>query len=700
MPTNRPLLRFKPAREGKREKGPRPHFSKTEFDWRFQGRRLASGVDERLRDILNRGIDAETYRDPDAIAPERALVFEVYGALTDFARTAQRIGLDWLADEIVRLDLPEEIEEEIEFEDEFLEDAWFDAIEIAEIPERRGDVTGRLYVSMPTIESMRKLLTLWDIFKDGGSAPDGYSDWWSLFKQLKDLRAWGPRDRLSVEAETALRAELGRREGQPQLIELDLWFRNDAAARQRAWTRLRQSLDAVAAEVVDDAEIPEIRYHAALVRVSPELLAEILARQGDIVMANEVMSIRPQSIASLPPVEDDGQLGPVMAAPVPNSLRPAIAALLDGLPVENHTRLAGRIDVFDTGDLPPTLASQRFHGTGMASLILHGDLDANEPPIDRLLHIVPVLSYDPIEGRETTPSDKLPLKLIYEAVIRMKKGIDDAEPTAPQVFLINHSIGDVNERLLTSASPWARTLDYLSYTYRVLFIVSAGNCEANLEVQGFSSIQQFLAADPVAREHAMMRALDANKATRALLAPAEAVNALTVGALHRDLAGALPGNVVDPFPTLRMCSLLSRLGLGLRNSVKPELMGDGGRAIAQPTAGAPLLIRAHAPQAVGQRVSAPHRAGDLTHTVRSCGTSNAAALTTRAGIRLSDALDDAIELTGAPPIPAGNRAVVVKTLLAHSAAWGNAGDYMETNFQPQGKKGAWLRRRENISRFL
>ncbi|ALJ36354.1 hypothetical protein FE88_26145 [Azospirillum brasilense] len=626
-------------------------------------------------------------------------MFEVYGALNDFARAAQRIGLDWLADEIVRLNLPEELDDDVDFEDDVLDDSWFDAIETAEFQNARGDVTGRLYVSMPTIESMRKLLELWDKFKEGGSPPDGHSDWWNLFKQLKDLRTWGPQDRLSMEAAAALRAELVRRQGQPQLIELDLWFRNDAAARQRAWAQLRQRLDAVEAEVVDDAEIPEIRYQAALVRVAPAVLEEILTGQGNIIVANEVMAIRPQSVSSHPATDGDGQPGPASAAPSPGSLRPPIAALIDGMPLENHNRLAGRIDVFDTGDLPPTPVNRRYHGTSMASLILHGDLEANEPPLDRLLHIVPVLTYDPAEGREATPSDKLPLKLIYEAVTRMKEGIGDAVPTAPDVFLINHSIGDVNERPLSSASAWARALDYLSYKYRVLFIVSAGNCEANLEIEGYTSIQEFHTADPIAREQAMMRALDANKATRALLAPAEAVNALTVGALHRDLAGALPGNVVDPFPTLRMSSLLSRLGLGLRNSVKPDVMSDGGRAIAQPTAGAPLLVRAYTPQAVGQRVAAPHHAGGLTHTMRSCGTSNAAALITRTAIRLSDALDDAVELTGAPSIPAGNRAVLVKALLTHTAAWGNAGDYMETHFPPQGTK-AWLRRRENISRFL
>lgn len=38
-------------------------------------------------------------QDPEAIAPERAIVFEVTGSLTNFYKEASRIGLEYLADD-------------------------------------------------------------------------------------------------------------------------------------------------------------------------------------------------------------------------------------------------------------------------------------------------------------------------------------------------------------------------------------------------------------------------------------------------------------------------------------------------------------------------------------------------------------------------------------------------------------------------
>ncbi|TWA66477.1 subtilase family protein [Azospirillum brasilense] len=670
-----------------------------------QGRRLGPVIDRRLRDILQNGVDARAYQDPDAIAPERALVLEIYGSVQRFANAAERVGLEWLAEEIVRLAPPDDlqandhlIEEDL---DEYLFEGEFQLDGVEPMPSiPQSGVTGRLYLAMPTIESLERLLELWDKFRRGDPAPDKHGDWWELFKQLRDVRGWSVQDRLPPDAISAIATSMQRHPNEAIPIELDLWFRDNPRDRQRAWTTVRRLIEAEGGMVLDEAHLPDIRYHAALVRMEPDALSLVLAGQSDIALAREIMAIRPQSMAAHPPTDDGGAVGSGGPAfPVPSVIRPAIAALLDGEPVSGHALLNGRLDVWPLDDVLPTVGEQRYHGTAMASLILNGDLDAGGPALDRRLHVVPLLTYVQSEGREVTPLDKLPLRLVYEAVVRMKQGLPGGEPTGRSVVIINHSLGDLNERLLSSPSPWARALDYLSYHYRVLFVISTGNFEANFSLDGYSSLQDFYRADPMDRERRIIAAVDASRAARRLLAPAEAVNALTIGALHRDHAGPVPGNVVDPFPTFHMANLASRVGLGLRNSIKPELIVDGGRVLAQPTAAAPLLIRAHGPQQVGQKVAAPHHTGILTHTARCCGTSNAAALTTRAGILLSDLLDDATELTGAPAVSDATRAVVLKALLAHTAAWGNAGEHMEDWFEPRGPH-AWLRRRENISRYL
>ena len=77
----------------------------------------------------------------------------------------------------------------------------------------------------------------------------------------------------------------------------------------------------------------------------------------------------------------------------------------------------------------------------MASLIVHGDLQAGEPPLNRPLYVRPVMVFDAASNAETTPPDRLPLDVVYLAVRRLLEG-DGAEPaSAPSVVVINLSLG-------------------------------------------------------------------------------------------------------------------------------------------------------------------------------------------------------------------------------------------------------------------
>src|SRR5216683_4927145 len=163
-----------------------------------------------------------------------------------------------------------------------------------------------------------------------------------------------------------------------------------------------------------------------------------------------------------------------------------IAALLDGMPVENHAHLRGRLIVDDPeGFADFTPANAREHGTSMASLILHGDLDEHAPPLNRPLVVRPVMTYDAANRAEKTPPDRLPLDVIYQAVRRILEGDAGASASAPSVVVINLSLGDLNQPFSGRLSPWARLLDWLSFRYRVLFLVSAGNTRGWLPVRSY-----------------------------------------------------------------------------------------------------------------------------------------------------------------------------------------------------------------------
>ena len=72
---------------------------------------------------------------------------------------------------------------------------------------------------------------------------------------------------------------------------------------------------------------------------------------------------------------------------------PPVAALFDGLPVQNHQRLHNRLIVRDPEGIEPTYqVAASKHGTEMTSLIVHGDINRAEPPLSQPLYLRPMMS--------------------------------------------------------------------------------------------------------------------------------------------------------------------------------------------------------------------------------------------------------------------------------------------------------------------
>ena len=125
--------------------------------------------------------------------------------------------------------------------------------------------------------------------------------------------------------------------------------------------------------------------------------------------------------------------------------------------------------------------------------------------------------------------------------------------------------------------PWARLLDWLAFKYRVLFVVSTGNCDGTLRLATpRDTLGGLTEADRGARA---LEALLASDVDRRLIAPAEAINALTVGASHFD--HSQPPIVPNRFNLFgdRKLSPYSRIGHGFRRAVKPDILMPGGRIL-------------------------------------------------------------------------------------------------------------------------
>ena len=303
----------------------------------------------------------------------------------------------------------------------------------------------------------------------------------------------------------------------------------------------------------------------------------------------------------------------------------------------------------------------------MASIVLHGDLNDRPTPISRRVYFRPVM-YAPALGDEIFDNDRLIVDVIAEAVMRMRAN------DGPNVIVVNLSLGDRTKPFSGKISTWARALDYLAFTYGISFLVSAGNVNDGIPMQQFANAAAFEAAPSAVRAKGAFRGLDALKADRRLLAPADSLNALTVGAWHRDLStevfrGASP---FVPYPGEEMPNPSSRLGPGLRRSTKPEALFAGGRQRARldPVAAPPILLTHPNPSRFwGLKVAAPpeNDAMSLHFTI---GTSAATALATDSAHRIFDALEDAYpELIA--DMPLAQRAALLKALLVHAAsvAW-------------------------------
>jgi hypothetical protein len=624
------------------------------------------------------GVDVSI--DPRAVIPERCLVFELIGPVQDFNLAAQALGLEWLRTDAY--------------------DADEDADEDEESPDGEPQL---LYLTMPSATALRLLLAQWRNYSAGRQAPHEYQALWKIFGYLHDLRVWSVQDRIDPAIARYVNAVLEARADGDVQVEIDLWYRTERQRRDRSVATLRAMLEQVGGRMLDLVDISEIKYQGALVTLPASVARRLAQGEGHgVALLDDVMTIRPQS-AYVSPIEPDTgpaeEHRPATSTPTGD----CVAALIDGYPVVNHSALAGRVRVVEV-DVPAASVpvANRFHGTAMASLVLHGDMQsAGEPALGRPVVAIPVLTAVPGRAQESTPPGKLPIGVIYRALNAIVTADPLIEPDLAKVVVINHSICDEYAPFVRRPSPWALLLDYFSHEHRLLFMISAGNIFTSFPVSRFANHAAFQAAATNERQAALLLAIEEAKAMRTILSPAESVNGLTVGALHADDAPTAGGTGIDPYPTLGMTSLASAVGLGVNRSIKPDILERGGRfaAASSNVRGGGIEVHARATAHWGQQVAAPSPTGDLTRRMLTCGTSNATALATRSCHFIADALEELFRTEGTNWREKPTRAVMLKTLMAHGCSWGTIGTILERAYPPRGARD-WSKRRDAVARFL
>lgn len=616
---------------------------------------------QRFEPTFNRLVDAlkkedaalELRSNPLGIAPDRALVFETAGAIQNFIKAAEKVGLMVIA----------EMEQELAVPQDFT------------APGERGTFAPILYATMPTVASIEQMLSLWKAYSDGEKLPDGFTPWRDLFDLLVAIRVWGPEDRLPVSSRQAIEENLPFDDLDPVRLEIEILPVVDSAKRRNWSDEAKLRVDQLGGNVIDACSIREdgFTYEALLVELTTASVKAMLDDPHNInglAVVEGIQLILPQTIAQSPIYESlEGQDDIVVNDECdPNA--PIRCALFDGTVVAAHPAINNGVVIEDINDLVRfSEVVNRFHATSMASLIMRGDLaDDGAPLVDSRILNVPIL-VDQKDNQATSPDSRLFIDLIHSTLIRLFTG---EESDNHKIFVINFSVGIPSERYAGHISALARLLDWWAYTHGVLFVISAGNIYDDLMLKGVSATA-FDEAPPEDKQSILRQAMRDFSYSRTLLAPAEAINGLTVGALSEDLSvqsGETPNTVRLEGEHDSVIAISSAVGPGKTRSVKPDVVTAGGvHEYNVYPAGDDARLRIRPRSAInGLFVASPQFATGVS-SQRSRGTSCSTALTTRAVLNAASTLTQEEGPYQGEELARQDLALLSRALTVNSATW-------------------------------
>ncbi|MDM8515661.1 S8 family peptidase [Desulfobacterales bacterium HSG16] len=628
-----------------------------------QGKRL-SPIFDRLQKAFN-ARRVEIMQNMAGIDSEQVLVIETVGSVDNFANAVKRIdGLEWMGE----LEIDEIVPDQ-DFYDEKKMDK---------------ELSGRFYLVMTNQRALDEMLSLWRRYQadSGMQFERGLTKFRDIFLHLKDIRRWDIQDRLFETGLIDIWVEtLEYDRDRIVRFEAELWFRENEKIRESSAGQVMALVQQSGGRVLGQSIIEGIAYHGLLAELPANAIRSIVENPGtELVKCESIMFFRPvgQVVTGDKPQEGKVEISDFEDMPSPGG-HPVIA-LLDGLPLANHRLLAGRIQIDDPDDWETDYAAiERRHGTSMASLIVHGDLDGGTIPLASPIYIRPIMKPIPWSSTprpEGIPENCLAVDLIHRSVKRIFEGDQGEKPVAPQVKIINLSVGDRSRQFTHSMSPMARLIDWLSVKYGVLFIVSAGNHPTSISIG--CSQDDFEILQPGELEAETVKAIYKDARYRRLLSPAESINGLTVGAVHCDASEVgILGARLDPFERV-LPSPVSSFGGGYRRAVKPDVMFNGGKQLyrlsLRPTEQVTIepVISLSSP---GNKVASPSSlAGERNATSYCCGTSNATALISRAAGICYDSLQQIFSEQAYAADHTLFEVPLLKALLVHGCCWGDIGN--------------------------
>ncbi|HAR37683.1 MAG TPA: hypothetical protein DCS09_03390 [Porphyromonadaceae bacterium] len=540
-----------------------------------------------------------------------------------------------------------------------------------------------MYLSLSNRQALGEIMTLFGTWERGGRLRYGAGAWSEIFSHLRTVRFWNVKDRVT---DTGIldywREEVELKKGTTSMVafEVEFSYEENDLGRQQRQQHVEELVISEGGSVIASCDIKEIHFHAIKVELPVVNIEQVLGEDYSALFQDQgILFFRPSPQCSIESFAD-GTAEEIPAVPAPAESHPIIA-VLDGLPFSRHKLLDGFIIVDDPDDFGSDYQPREMnHGTAMLSLICHGELDVHKAPITHKVYLRPILRPDtesPLARRpERIPKNVFFEDLVERAVRKMFDGDAGEPPSAPTVKIINLSVADPDRMFHQFPGPTARLLDWLSYKYKVLFCISAGNIKDSIRLG--IDLAEFSAITDEEKVSVVLSALYGNRRNRRILAPSESINSITVGSLHDDESSpVILDGCIDLLPSSKLPSPLSPFGHGFRSSIKPEIFVPGGRQLFTHYGEGEYGLSRLSPQS-GQKVAAvPVMAGDRTRTIYTCGTSNANALAVRGASFIYDAVMEVLEGQGVDNAD-NSIAALIKALIVHGASWGGAAEIIET----------------------
>lgn len=673
--SDRPIILFPKPESASRNTRPTfvPPPQKPSFSKQFNRLQPSFGV---LKEAFDKK-RIQIQNAPIGMNPEYALVFEVVGSVDNFYTAVKKSeGLEWIFDK-----------ESFEIEPD--EDFYYS-------DDNKKALSGKVYCVMSNQEAMEQMLSCWKRYNDGESDVfvRGYTGLRDIFTNIIEIRTWTVEDRLEETHVLEYWKESLQIDGDnPVPFELELFYRNDLNKRAMAENVISSEIKSMGGRIINKCQISEISYHALLVELPRKRIEELVEnyRQVRLVHIDDIMFVRPTCQSAFYSNEGDIVIEDTREEEDFNYTEPVIG-LFDGMPIQNHPLLKNRILVDDPDGYENGYESKyRCHGTAMSSLILNGDLNHKEV-LKHCIYLRPILKpreVGPYSFAEEVPNDCLLVDKIHAAVVRLYEKGGDSNPVAPNIRIINLSLGDPIRQLATLMSPLARLIDYLSYKYSVLFIVSAGNHPETVNMLG-SSFKDLKVKDIDERSNIYFECICNNQRNVKILSPAENINGLTIGALYDDYCD-LDDNERTMFAVQKgLPSPISAFGKGYRSIINLDLFYEGGRKlISESMDGKCRWVLSN--KEPGCRVAAPVADATKNGQAYTFGTSDATALISHEALKCYDILNN-IYLTETGNVPSGEYiAILVKAMLTHGASWGNLSNRVASMTQTSEKQiSKWL----------